>query len=325
MAGTLALGVALIAAPVASAAPNERIASYDVSVTIASNGSAHVTEKIAYDFGTNERHGITRGLSGRKLAGPAKATSPDGAPTTVTMGSTYIKVGDPAVTVTGVHTYVLDYDVLDAVSLVNSDASVRWEVADDSWNVPMSSVTATITAPSAAKLSYCYLRRVDCRSGVATVDGAVLRVQLNALSAKETLTVKATFSSAGMTLTRRATPTYTSPSYTAPTYTTSTRAAASSDSSSRSSGGVVFGWLFGLGILGGFIALIAALSKSGRGRGGQRSGGYRSHGSTGWYGGSSYDSSSSSSSSYDSSSSSSSYDSGSSGSSSSDSGSSGSW
>jgi Predicted membrane protein (DUF2207) len=46
----------------ASAEDAEHITSYDVALAVRVGGSLHVTETIAYDFGTNQRHGIFRAI-----------------------------------------------------------------------------------------------------------------------------------------------------------------------------------------------------------------------------------------------------------------------
>ncbi|ALG08504.1 DUF2207 domain-containing protein [Kibdelosporangium phytohabitans] len=301
-AGTLALGAVLAMASTASAEPGERITAYDVAVTIAGDGTAHVTETIAYDFGKNERHGITRKVTGKRVTGTATATSPDGAPAGVTTTGSVIRVGDPAVTVTGAHTYVLNYDVAAAAESRGTDAAVFWHVVDGSWDVPMAAVTGTITAPAAATLGSCTVSGTTPCNGATSAAGNVIRVNQKNIVARDVVLVSATFPSAGLAL-----PTSTPPtSHTRPARTTS----AADVSSSRSSGTSAFGWIFGLGIAGVVIALFA---RAGRTR--RPGGGFHSYGGSSSWSGSSYsDSSSSSSSSSDSGSSSSSSDSGGSGS-----------
>ncbi|TCO45329.1 DUF2207 domain-containing protein [Actinocrispum wychmicini] len=301
--GALALGATLALAPAASAEPGEQITSYNVAVTIAADGHAHVVETIGYDFGTNQRHGLTRTVQGRTLATPATVSSPDGAPTAATTSGNTIKVGDPAVTVTGAHTYVLTYDTPSVVNPAGTgNASVDWTVVDGSWDVPILSVAGTITAPATATLSRCTLSGAPC--AVTSVTDTVINVHQDNIRPHQTLTATTTFSSAGLAL---AVPSYT---YTYP-YPDPSATANTLSSPSSSSGSSGLFWVLGIGVVGLAVAGIA--------RGAKGSG---SRGSNSWYdSGSSYNSysDSSSSSSYDSGSSSSWSDSG--GSSSSDSGS----
>lgn len=299
VAGTLVLGAVLAWAPAASADPGERVTAYDVSVTIAADGDAHVVETIAYDFGTNQRHGITRQVLGHTLSGSATASSPDGAPAAATTTGNIIRVGDPTATVTGAHTYVLTYDVPAAVTVTGTNASLDWDVVDGSWDVPMSSVNATITAPAAATLNSCSLSAAPpCTTTAA--NGNTIHVHQDNVSPHQTMTAMAAFPAAGLPLATLP-PTSSAPLY---SYPTPSWNAASSSSTSSSSGSSAIVWLVGLGVVGVVIAgLVQAANGSGR----------RGRGSS-WSdsGGSSYNSFSDSGSSWSDSSSSGSSDSGSS-------------
>src|SRR5215470_10347902 len=58
---------AVIAAPGRAGAQDdaERISSYDARIVIQHDGSVLVTERIIYDFGTDQRHGIIRVIPAR--------------------------------------------------------------------------------------------------------------------------------------------------------------------------------------------------------------------------------------------------------------------
>src|SRR5215468_4302525 len=60
--GIAAISVVLLwlTASPATAADVESISSYDTVMQIAPDGTMHVTETIAYDFGGNHKHGIFR-------------------------------------------------------------------------------------------------------------------------------------------------------------------------------------------------------------------------------------------------------------------------
>ncbi|MEJ2578878.1 MAG: DUF2207 domain-containing protein, partial [Kineosporiaceae bacterium] len=59
------LAAALPPAAVSGAA-EERVTAYDITVTVHGNGSLHVRERIVYDFGDTDRHGITRTIPVRE-------------------------------------------------------------------------------------------------------------------------------------------------------------------------------------------------------------------------------------------------------------------
>jgi hypothetical protein len=51
-------------------AETEVIKNFDVNINIQKDGSLLVTEKIVYDFGTNQRHGIFRDIPLTSVNGP---------------------------------------------------------------------------------------------------------------------------------------------------------------------------------------------------------------------------------------------------------------
>ena len=118
-----------------SASPNqsgfERIDSFDSTITVNRDGSADITEVIAYDFGSASRHGIERFIptvfpwSG-KLPDDASpgaqydrvtpisdvsVSASTGTPADVEEshenGVTRLRIGDPDRTITGAHTYTI--------------------------------------------------------------------------------------------------------------------------------------------------------------------------------------------------------------------------
>ncbi|MFI0722321.1 DUF2207 domain-containing protein [Streptomyces sp. NPDC021224] len=125
MAGALlALVLLALARPVAQAAPSappaEQVRANRVVLTVRRDGPLHVHEAITYDFGTaRDRHGLVRDIpyrTGRRTYGleHLTASSPDApARTELTRdgGTWTVRVGTAGSTVTGVHTYLLDYDV----------------------------------------------------------------------------------------------------------------------------------------------------------------------------------------------------------------------
>ena len=264
-AGALTVGVMLATASTAAADPDERITAYDVVVTVAENGTAHVTETIAYDFGPNQRHGLTRKVTGKKVTGDATASSPDGAPVAVTTSEETIRVGDPAVTVTGAHTYVLNYDVLVSAQRNGTDAEMVWHVVDGSWNVPMASVTAAITTPTTPTVRSCTVSGTTPCTSPATTDGNVIRVRQQNVTPRDIVLVTAKFSAASMPLATSPPPT----SRTRPAYATPAAA-----SSSESSGWSAFGWVIVLTLVGVVIALMSLAGKGSRSR---SDGGYQSY------------------------------------------------
>ena len=125
-----------LAAPIAlpwaarAQSASEQISTYDVDLTIQSDGSLDVVERIAYDFGPEPHHGIVRVIPVRVTFDnrndriyPLKVLSVVGSPGTPTGykvqtsgNDLQIKIGDANKTVTGVHTYTINYRVQGALN-----------------------------------------------------------------------------------------------------------------------------------------------------------------------------------------------------------------
>jgi len=163
------LVAALLALP-GLASADESIASYDVTIAVAANGSFHVREQLAYDFGSADRHGILRTIPVRYRYDSTYdrvvevtnivATSPSGAPTdvatSVDSGVLTIKVGDPGRTVSGQQSYVLEYDVRGAMNAFPDHAEVYWNAIGPEWAASISSVSVTVRGPAAPTKVACY-------------------------------------------------------------------------------------------------------------------------------------------------------------------------
>jgi uncharacterized membrane protein YgcG len=182
----------------ASADGTERIASYDVTLAVQPSGDLRVTEKIAYDFGTNERHGIYRAIPTKvpfdnehfrlyRLT-DLDVTSPDGAPDDVSRsegaGVTTLRIGNPDKTVTGQHSYVLTYTIEGALNAFSDRVELYWNAIGAEWSVPIESATVHVAAPAAIQGQVCF----------AGVRGGTQPCTSGAVSGDDT---KADFSQAG--------------------------------------------------------------------------------------------------------------------------------
>lgn len=152
----------------------EHIEHFDSKVVVHSDSTITVTETILYDFGDQEKHGIYRDIPMVKVAGaiaPAimsavLVTDEAGRPYTINSldysgGSMSVKIGDADRTISGLHTYVISYNVRRAIGYFDSYDELYWNVTGNGWTVPIRQVTATIVVPAlleAEKLhvySYC--------------------------------------------------------------------------------------------------------------------------------------------------------------------------
>jgi uncharacterized membrane protein len=148
-----------------SFAQAESISSFNTNIDIHKDSSFSVTEKITYNFGSAERHGIFRYIP---TDHPQDASAwyleryadigvtdvlRDGSSTPYTVskesGQVYLKIGDPNKTITGVHVYTISYDVRGGLSYFKyGGAELYWNVTGTDWDVPIQGVTVTLMAPT---------------------------------------------------------------------------------------------------------------------------------------------------------------------------------
>jgi Predicted membrane protein (DUF2207) len=205
-AGAL-LPAALSLAP-ARAADGERIRIYAIAIVLRPDASMHVRETLEYDFAGQQRHGIRRTIpvefaydNDRYRVYPltgAAASSPSGAPPdlTVTDGpSVDLRVGDPNTTVTGVQSYVLDYDVAGVVNAFTDHQELYWNAVGTQWEVPIDKVTVSVEGPAAVQKAICFQGAQgstdQCGQNVAGTGAATFTA--SSLPAGQGMTVVASF------------------------------------------------------------------------------------------------------------------------------------
>ena len=158
------------AAP-AVAAGEEHITSYDVTLTVRSDGSLDVREAIGYDFGgAPDRHGILRTIPVRvpydskndRLYDVAdfSVESATGAATDVdrsdSSGVATFRIGDPDRTVDATETYVVSYTVDGALNAFPDHDELYWNAIGDGWPVPIDTATVRVALPAAATQQACF-------------------------------------------------------------------------------------------------------------------------------------------------------------------------
>lgn len=163
----------VMAAAPASAADPESIVSYDTRIEIGADGSLRVTETISYDFGSNDRHGIYRRIPTRYryddtrdrvyLIDDVQARL-DSTATSVEQdddgGYDVLKIGYPDRTVTGRHTYRIEYTVRGALNRFDTHDELYWNAVGTEWSVPIALATATVVGPAP-------IQRVECFAGAS--------------------------------------------------------------------------------------------------------------------------------------------------------------
>jgi uncharacterized protein (TIGR04222 family) len=167
----LVLALGWVVGPLsAPARAEERIPSYEVEVDVRTDGTLHVREEVDYDFGSAERHGIFRTIPVRytyddeydrviEISG-LRVVSTTGAPSQVETSeegaSLVIRVGDPDRTVSGLHTYVLDYDVRGAMNSFSDYDEVYWNAIGAEWEAPIDRGTVRVAGPVDLADALCF-------------------------------------------------------------------------------------------------------------------------------------------------------------------------
>jgi uncharacterized membrane protein YgcG len=153
---------ALVSVPAtARAQAVEWIPEYAVRVEIEPSGDILVTERIVYDFGAEERHGIFRDIPVRfpyddshdriyevdSLEVVGSPGTPDQVEREEQDGMLHLRIGNPDLTITGRHVYTIRYRVAGALNGFRTHDELYWNAVGTEWTVPIGKATAEVTAP----------------------------------------------------------------------------------------------------------------------------------------------------------------------------------
>ncbi len=140
----------------------ERIDDWQVTININSDASLAVKEKIVYNFGAAQRHGIFRDLpykykrQGMKYnlrLSDFKVTDEKGNSLTfkVSRQGRYkrIKIGDADKLVSGRQVYIISYQVHRAINYFSDHDELYWNVTGDEWPVEIRQARAVVNLPTA--------------------------------------------------------------------------------------------------------------------------------------------------------------------------------
>jgi len=161
---------------------SEKIDNYEVNVAINEDASVDVEEHISYDFGADERHGIYRTIPYKYRArggnykleiSDIKVASPEGriyqSKTSRGGGHVKIKIGDPDKTITGQHTYVINYKVTGAINFFDNHDELYWNATGDKWEVAMQNVQSGVFLPQVVDRDQV---QIQCYAGPAGSSGS---------------------------------------------------------------------------------------------------------------------------------------------------------
>jgi uncharacterized membrane protein YgcG len=198
--------VTILAAPTGAGAQSdaERIISYDARVTIRHDGSILVSERITYDFGTDQRHGIFRVIPVRfRYNGrydriypidvwSVLSDTPNPEYSVDSSGSSIsIKIGNPDQTVTGVHWYQINYLIRGSLNAFTDHDELYWNAVGNQWGVPIDRATVRVSAPVAVSRAACFAGPLGSTAACehAAITNGVARFSQNGLGPHEGLTV----------------------------------------------------------------------------------------------------------------------------------------
>ncbi len=199
----------------------ESIRAYHTTITVHPSGSLHVEEAIAYDFGSLQRHGIYRDIPLTVRVSPYAPEVPIG----LTHFSVQLKgkpvpfqcstidsqtggemvryrIGDPAKTITGLHTYTLTYDAQRGVypSSLSGMEAIRWNAVGAGSDVPTKHAVADLILPPALSRDVVRIKvytgtygSTDTRADYRWIDDHHVRFEAHDLSPHEALTVEANY------------------------------------------------------------------------------------------------------------------------------------
>lgn len=153
----------------------EKITNYDVEMIVEENGDLHVIEKINYDFGDLERHGIYRDIPYTLIQeGVKKNLKIQDIHVVDENKKTYnfslsrssgileIKIGDADVLITGPHVYVIEYSVQKPFVFLEDFDRLSWNAIGTEWKVPIEKAKVSVVLSAGAQKS---LLVTKCFSG----------------------------------------------------------------------------------------------------------------------------------------------------------------
>ncbi|PIV46791.1 hypothetical protein COS21_03440, partial [bacterium (Candidatus Gribaldobacteria) CG02_land_8_20_14_3_00_41_15] len=131
----------------------ESIYSFDVEINVSQDSSFLVKEKILYNFGNLEKHGIIRNIPLDKV-GSIKVISvtdlfsqPYHYQLSKEGGDLKIKIGDEDKTITGSHWYNILYQVKGGLGFFDDYDELYWNVTGNEWPVSIGNAQVVISLP----------------------------------------------------------------------------------------------------------------------------------------------------------------------------------
>lgn len=186
----------------------ESIDSYDVEIVIQQNATIQVQEKIVYDFGDFERHGIYRILplvkrndtsNSFRMIMDSVSVFRDGVPETFTQEGSKteekIKIGKAQETIRGKHQYEIRYSVKGAFTYFSDHDELYWNAIGTDWSIPILTSSVVVHLPDKSTKTtdlQCFVGSYGVRESVCEMnekDGEVSLVSNSILPPNNGVTV----------------------------------------------------------------------------------------------------------------------------------------
>ncbi|OGL92323.1 hypothetical protein A3H11_02275 [Candidatus Uhrbacteria bacterium RIFCSPLOWO2_12_FULL_47_10] len=152
-------------------AKTEAVNNFNANITIQKDGSVFIAETIIYDFGSNQKHGIFRDIPLTAVNGPRLNISVSGVSNEVGQPYQYatsivnnvlqVKIGNPDALITGIKTYIINYQVYNAIRTFDDHDELYWNVTGNQWPVAIQNANALVILPDSPMSNV----RMDCFTG----------------------------------------------------------------------------------------------------------------------------------------------------------------
>ncbi len=204
LAGFAALALIALATPSMA----EQVRSFETEIFLTSEDRFTVVERIGYDFGAQERHGIFREVPiaygrGRSadyhIGLEVESVTVDGESVAVEErrrgGKVHLRVGDAQRTISGFHSYEIRYSVTRGLLFFESHDELYWNVNGPDWKVGMDEVMAVVYLQQAVDERVegaCFTGRMGSVERSCSMEAAAASVTFRAdrpLAAGENLSI----------------------------------------------------------------------------------------------------------------------------------------
>lgn len=196
----------------------ESVRSFDAQYDVKQDGLIQVEERITYDFGSLQRHGIYRDIE--TITPNAKGdlyqvtlsditvSDENGNPLPVNTShkrskssdQTSLRIGDPDRTISGEHVYVIHYTLSGAVTYFSDHDELYWNVTGNDWDVPIEQASVRVIVPpdstgAAVLQTACYTGAAGSTATncTATASGTSATYEASGFQSGEGMTVVAGF------------------------------------------------------------------------------------------------------------------------------------